>query len=162
LVICGWVYVWYSSSFLIEGIIFYNQCKKSIDIIRSIDAKFTNVEKLFNCSSIVNSTESLYVHHMHGGQCTKYSKLTHPIPLQMTVTQWNCPSVSWDNNHSFYSNKKTCFTISMGSWVRNNACKKMNMLSFWRKRPWPLPESRDLDIQSFWKLLKSIQHLRKS
>jgi len=40
-----WVGIlWYSSSFLIEGIIFYNQCKEFRDIIRSIDTKFTNVE----------------------------------------------------------------------------------------------------------------------
>jgi len=38
------IYMWYSSSFLIEGIIFYNQCKKSKDVIRFIDTKFINVE----------------------------------------------------------------------------------------------------------------------
>ena len=49
----------------------------------------------------------------------------------------------------------------MGRWVKTNSCKKMKIMDFWRKWPWPSPELRDLDIQSVWNLRKSIQHLRK-
>ena len=42
--ICGWVYVWYSSSFSNEGIINCNQYKESRDVISSTDTKFNNLD----------------------------------------------------------------------------------------------------------------------